>query len=84
MGRNDIKNRWGKVLVDDRISIIADVLETDATRISMGKKLSEIPEWDSFGMIKIIAMLDKSYNQRITMDDIKSFIIVDDLISRMK
>jgi acyl carrier protein len=70
--------------MDEKLQIIANTLETDTEKISEDKVLSEISEWDSFGMIKIIAMLDKHYNQTITMEDIKSFNTVGDLLARMK
>ena len=46
--------------------------------------LQKLEEWDSMGMIAIIAMLDKKYKVRLKADQIKALKTVADILGFMQ
>lgn len=69
--------------LNEKLTLIAQTIETDAGKLTAEKKLSDISEWDSFSMILVISMLDKHFDCKMTRDDIEAFTTVQDILDRM-
>lgn len=65
-----------------KISLISEALDTDS-KLVPETKLETIEEWDSMGVISIIAMLDKHFDIRLKVDDIENLKTVDDVLKYM-
>ena len=69
---------------DERLEIIANTLEADISELSTEKQLGDLPEWDSFGTVKFIVMLEKKYHRKIEETEIDALKTVGDLLNLMK
>jgi acyl carrier protein len=66
--------------LNDFVNNFADQLEgTDRHLISGKTEFRSIEEWSSFVALTIIAMVDSQYNIKITGEDIKRAVTIEDL-----
>ncbi len=62
-----------------------DILDdTDEANLTIEKKFREIPEWSSLTALMLIAMVDEEYSVKLTGDDIKSSITLNDIFTIIK
>jgi acyl carrier protein len=62
-----------------------DILEdTDETLITGNTVLRDLDEWDSLTALSMIAMADEEYSVKLTGDDIKSSITLQDIFEIIK
>ena len=54
--------------MDDFLVKLADILEEDS--IQREDLLKKYPNWDSLGVLSVIAMVDECYSVTITADDL--------------
>lgn len=48
-----------RVTEQHAIQLIADALDVPASRLTLATKASDIPEWDSMGILSILSSLDR-------------------------
>ena len=70
--------------MNEQLTLIADALDVDKELIKPETILQKLEEWDSMGMIAIIAMLDKKYKVRLKADQIKALKTVADILGFMQ
>lgn len=68
---------------EEKIALIAEVLEIDPTRITLQTELASLDEWDSMGIISIIAMLDRKFEKTLTAEEISSMKFIQDIQNLM-
>lgn len=68
----------------EKLSLLEETLEMDNGTLTLETKLDDIAEYDSMAKLSLIVMMDDEFNVKITGDDIKQFVTVGDIISRMK
>lgn len=56
--------------LDKLTSVITGILGIDARELSDGKKVSEIPNWDSFNNLQIIASVEEAFGIQFTTEEI--------------
>ena len=61
----------------------AQLEDTDPATITPETVFRDIEEWDSLMALSLIAMVDENYNQKITGDDIRSSVTVEDLFNKL-
>lgn len=66
------------------ISIIARILDVDIETVESDTAIGDLPEWDSFHHIQIIAELEKEFGIKYTTEDLAEIEDVSDLISLTK
>ena len=57
---------------------------TDASLIKSETIFRDLDEWDSLTALSLIAMVDDEYSIKLTGDDIKSSITVNDIFEKVK
>jgi acyl carrier protein len=63
----------------------ADMLDdTDAALISENTIFRDLEEWDSLTALSLIAMADEEYSIKLTGDDIKKAITINDIFETVK
>ena len=58
-----------------------DVLETE-TELTMETVLGELDEWDSLAMMATMAFLDKSFNVKVKIADLKALATIGDIAAK--
>lgn len=62
----------------------ADMLDdTDAALIAESTIFRDLDEWDSLTALSLIAMVDDEYSVKLTGDDIKSSVTIQDLFEKV-
>lgn len=67
---------------EDFLEKFIDVLQTEE-KINFDTKLEDIEEWDSLSMISTVAFLDKDFSIKVSIDDIKNFKTVEDIVKKV-
>ena len=63
--------------------MIEKALDTDLGTLKPDTKLNELEEWDSLGVVSLIAMLDKHFSVRLQPEKIRSLMTVKDILDQM-
>ena len=69
--------------IDEKLNLIAETLDADRAGITQTAVLSTLDEWDSMGVISIIAMLDKKFEVVLTAEQIAELTTVQDILDKM-
>lgn len=70
--------------LEEKLSLIAEALDIEPGTLKPETRLEDLQEWDSLGMVSLIAMLDKHFSVRLQPDEIRALVTVEDILSRMK
>ena len=66
----------------DFIANFADQFEdTDASEIKANTEFHELEEWDSLVALAVLNMTEKKYGKKITFDEMKSCVTVENLFN---
>lgn len=68
--------------LNDFITNFADQFDdTDASEIRANTEFHELEEWDSLIALAVLNMTDKKYGKKITFDEMKKCVTVEDLFN---
>jgi len=68
--------------LNDFIASFADQFdETDASEIQSTTEFHELEEWDSLIALAVLNMTEKKYGKKITFDEMKTCVTVEDLFN---
>ena len=68
--------------IKDFIANFADQFdETDASEIQLNTEFHELEEWDSLIALAVLNMTEKKYGKKITFDEMKACVTVEDLFN---
>ena len=68
--------------LNDFIANFADQFEdTDASEITATTAFHDLDEWDSLIALAVLNMTEKKYGKKITFDDMKKCVTVEDLFN---
>lgn len=70
--------------MEEKFTLIANALDADSDLIKPDTVLEELEEWDSMGVIAVIAMLDKKYGVQLKADQIRELKTVNDILEHMR
>jgi len=73
-----------KLNLEEKLSLIAEALDIEPGTLKPETRLEDLQEWDSLGMVSLIAMLDKHFSVRLQPEEIRALVTVEDILSRMK
>lgn len=68
---------------EEKLEILADILELDESEISRDLNLDDCEAWDSVGVLSVIAVMNEQFNRFPHADEIKSYKTVGDLMDAM-
>ena len=69
--------------IEEKITLIAETLDTDQDNIKPDAELKSIEEWDSMGVISTIAMLDRKFGKILSAEQIEELKTVRDILDLM-
>lgn len=69
--------------MEEKMELLAETLDVDTEDISTETVLSDMPEWDSMTKLSLIVMFDDEFGKKITSNDIKKFVTVQDILNVM-
>lgn len=69
--------------IEEKITLIAETLDTDQNNIKPDAELKSIEEWDSMGVISTIAMLDRKFGKILSAEQIEELKTVRDILDLM-
>lgn len=70
---------------DEKIALIVQTIEAEcAEDVFPDAELSEIPEWDSMGMMNSIMMFDREFGRELTYVELKGLRTVRDIMALME
>lgn len=61
--------------------LFKEVLEINREEIKMDVRLKDLPGWDSIAAISFMAMVDTDYGVKLTGEDIRQAVTVEDLFN---
>ncbi len=68
---------------EEKLELLADMLEVEAEDLSAEMQLEDIDEWDSFARLSFMSLVDENFGKLITSADIKGLKTVADLLAIM-
>jgi len=71
---------------EDKIKLIAETLEIDLEQTSLSEEtpLVSLKEWDSIGIISVMAMMDREFGKEITAEQIAKLDTIGDILGLME
>lgn len=70
--------------VEEKMELLAEVFDMESEDISKNMVLTEMDEWDSMTKLSLIVMFDDECNKKITSEDIKGFVTIQDILNYME
>ncbi len=69
---------------NEKLEILADVLDMDVSEINPTMKLSSLESWDSVAALAFIAMMDEKFGKTIKGAQLKNFDTIQDAMTIMQ
>ncbi len=69
---------------EEKIEIIADILEVEPDELQEDMVLEDFETWDSVAVLSVIAMMDEHFGKYPHASEIRSYIKVGDLMENME
>lgn len=70
--------------VEEKLELLAETFDVEVDDITGESVLADLDCWDSMTKLSLIVMFDDEFGKKITSEDIKKFITVNDIISLME
>ena len=67
----------------EKIEILADILEVEEEEIQKNKFLTDFDAWDSVAVLSVISVMNENFNKFPHADEIKSYETIGDLMEAM-
>lgn len=68
---------------EEKLILIAATLDSEQNAIAPQVQLTGLDEWDSMGIISVIAMLDKKFSKVLSAEQIETLKTVQDILDLM-
>ncbi len=69
--------------MEEKIVLLAKTLQLDRKHLNPDTKLDSLEEWDSLGIMAVIAMLDKKFDIRLNGNEIALLQTSNDILKHM-
>lgn len=69
---------------EEKLEIIADILEVDTDELEEDMLLEDFETWDSVAVLSVIAMMDEKFGKYPHASEIRQYIKVIDLMNHME
>ena len=70
--------------IEEKLGLIAETIDTELSNIKPETELCTLDEWDSMGVISVIAMLDRKFKKVLDAEQIEKLTTVQDILDRME
>ena len=69
---------------EEKLDLIAEVLDMDGSDLSMNMKLEDMDNWDSMTKLSLIVCFDDNFGKKLKQTDFKNFVTIGDIVSAME
>ena len=69
---------------EEKIELLADILDVDAEELTPETRLVDMSEWDSIAALSFIAMMDEEFGKEFKGADVKKIVTVQDALNVME
>lgn len=69
---------------EEKLEIIAEILEVEADELAEDMVLEDFETWDSVAVLSVIAMMDEKFGKYPHASEIRGYIKVSDLMEHME
>ena len=69
---------------EKKIELLADLFDLDESELDPSMELAAMAPWESMTMLSLIVLMDDECGKRLTSDDIKTFVTVQDVMNYME
>ena len=69
---------------DEKMNLMAEVLDMDVSEISPTTKLGDLDAWDSVAALAFIAMMDEHFKKTIKGAELRTFETIQDALNVMQ
>ena len=69
---------------NEKMALIAELLELEVSNFTPETKLEELEEWDSLAAISYVVMMDEHFGVTANPNDIRNFKTIQDILDSMK
>lgn len=69
---------------NEKMALIAGLLELEVSDFTPETKLEELEEWDSLAAISYVVMMDEHFGVTANPNDIRNFKTIQDILDSMK
>ncbi|MFC2345480.1 acyl carrier protein [Campylobacter sp.] len=70
--------------MNEKMALIAELLELEVSDFNPETKLEELEEWDSLAAISYVVMMDEHFGVTANPNDIRNFKTIQDILDSMK
>ena len=70
--------------IEDKIKLLAEVLDLEPCELLPEMVLLEMEEWDSMAKLGIIVMFEDEYGIKVTRKEVMGFKTVQDILDKME
>lgn len=70
--------------MNEKMALIAELLELEVSDFTPETKLEELEEWDSLAAISYVVMMDEHFGVTANPNDIRNFKTIQDILDSMK
>jgi len=67
----------------EKIALLEDMLELDKGILTGDTMLVDLDDWDSMAKLSLIVLMDEEFNKKLTGNQIKEFITIQDILDFM-
>ena len=69
---------------NEKMALIAELLELEVSDFTPETELEELEEWDSLAAISCVVMMDEHFGVTANPNDIRNFKTIQDILDSMK
>lgn len=69
---------------EEKLEIIADILEMEPEEVNSDMILDEIETWDSVAVLSVISVMNEKFDKFPHANEIKSYKTIEDLMNAME
>ncbi len=66
------------------LEMLEEIMDLDEGVLETTTVLEDLEEWDSLSILSLMAEAKKTYNKKLSVDEIKNFITVQDIIDYLQ
>ncbi len=70
--------------IEEKKELLADTFDMDVEDVDAEKVLADMEEWDSMTKLSLIVLFDDEFDKKITSDDIKKLVTIQDILNLME
>lgn len=67
--------------LEEKLALLEEIMDLDEGTLTEDTVLEDIDEWDSLSKLSLMAEAKKKFDKALTVEDIRGFITVGDIIN---